>query len=94
MNLIASMPRSAAIAVNDLLDTCAEIKPGQQVLIVAATDGPVGGTTLSMKPPSPGFRRQYNNEVLMPQCCGRIFRAPFMHGVFRLLSKQPCKVST
>lgn len=46
MNLIASMPRSAAIAVNDLLDTCAEIKPGQQVLIVAATDGPVGGTNV------------------------------------------------
>jgi hypothetical protein len=37
------MPRQVAIAINDLLDACAEIKPGQQVLIVAASDGLTGG---------------------------------------------------
>ncbi len=42
----SSMPRQAAIAINDLLDACAEIKPGQQVLIVAASDGLTGGHNL------------------------------------------------
>ena len=40
------MPRQVAIAINDLLDACAEIKPGQQVLIVAASDGLTGGYNL------------------------------------------------
>jgi hypothetical protein len=42
----SSMPRQVAIAINDLLDACAEIKPGQQVLIVAASDGLTGGYNL------------------------------------------------
>ena len=40
------MPPEAAIAVNDLLDNCAEIQEGQQVLIVAATDGLYGGINI------------------------------------------------
>ena len=39
MSVITSMPRRVAIAINDLVDSCAEIKSGQQVLIVAASDG-------------------------------------------------------
>jgi len=37
------MPRQVANAISDLLDVCAEIKPDQQVLIVAAPDGLTGG---------------------------------------------------
>jgi hypothetical protein len=37
------MPRQIANAISDLLDVCAEIKPDQQVLIVAAPDGLSGG---------------------------------------------------
>ena len=37
------MPRAVATAITDLLDNCAEVKPGQQVVIVAAPDGLSGG---------------------------------------------------
>lgn len=40
------MPRGAAIAINDLLDNCAQIQPGQQVLILAHVDGLYGGYNL------------------------------------------------
>src|SRR4029434_1539058 len=43
MSGITSIPRRVAIAINDLVDNCAEIKSGQQVLIVAASDGLTGG---------------------------------------------------
>ena len=44
--LLPVMPRQAAMTVNDLLDNCAEVKPGQQVVIVAAFDGLAGGANL------------------------------------------------
>ena len=40
------MPRQAALAINDLLDNCAAIQAGQQVLILAATEGLGGGVNL------------------------------------------------
>jgi len=40
------MPRQVAVAINDLVDSCGEIKPGQQVLIVAASDGLTGGVNI------------------------------------------------
>ena len=46
MSVITSMPRRVAIAINDLVDSCAEIKSGQQVLIVAASDGLTGGVNV------------------------------------------------
>lgn len=45
-SVLAAMPRQAAIAVNDLLDNCAEVKAGQQVVILAAFDGLSGGANL------------------------------------------------
>lgn len=45
-NLVPAMPRQAALAVNNLLDNCAEVKAGQQVVIVAAFDGLSGGANL------------------------------------------------
>ena len=44
--LLPVMPRQAAMTVNDLLDNCAEVKSGQQVVIVAAFDGLAGGANL------------------------------------------------
>ena len=44
--LLPTMPRQAAMTVNDLLDNCAEVKPGQQVVIAAAFDGLAGGANL------------------------------------------------
>ena len=46
MSGITSIPRRVAIAINDLVDNCAEIKSGQQVLIVAASDGLTGGVNV------------------------------------------------
>lgn len=46
MSSIPLMPPEAAMSVNDLLDHCAQIKPGQNVLILAANDGLFGGRNL------------------------------------------------
>jgi len=43
---IAYMPADAAVAINDMLDCCAVVKPGQNVLILAAVDGLHGGRNL------------------------------------------------
>jgi hypothetical protein len=42
----ANIPRSAALAVADMLDICAEIEAGQHVAVVAARDGLHGGFNL------------------------------------------------
>src|SRR6266545_4684375 len=46
MSASAMIPRQASIAINDLLDNCARIEPGQHVLIVAALDGLHGGENI------------------------------------------------
>ena len=46
MSSMSLMPPEAAVSVNDLLDHCAQIKPGQNVLILAANDGLYGGRNL------------------------------------------------
>lgn len=38
--------RGAALAINDLLDTCLEIKPGDEVVIASHVDGLYGGDNL------------------------------------------------
>lgn len=40
------IPRGAAIAIDDMLDNCAKIKSGQEVLILAHVDGLYGGDNL------------------------------------------------
>jgi hypothetical protein len=40
------MPKGVAIALNDLLDHCAEINAGEEVVIMAHMDGIVGGDNL------------------------------------------------
>jgi len=42
----AYMPADAAVAINDMLDCCAVVKPGQNVLILAAIDGLHSGRNL------------------------------------------------
>ncbi len=39
MSSVLGMPPQVAIALNDFLDHCAQIQVGQQVLLVAATEG-------------------------------------------------------
>jgi hypothetical protein len=39
-------PRGAVVAIDDMLDYCAQIKPGQEVLILAQIDGLYGGINL------------------------------------------------
>jgi len=39
-------PRAALISIGDMLDNCAKIKPGQEVLILAYIDGLYGGDNL------------------------------------------------
>jgi hypothetical protein len=43
---IAYIPGDAAVAINDMLDCCAVVRPGQNVLILAAIDGLHSGRNL------------------------------------------------
>jgi len=40
------IPKGAAIAINDMLENCARIQKGQEVLILAHIDGLYGGDNL------------------------------------------------
>jgi len=46
MSIITGIPAPAAISINDLLDNCARVKAGQNVLLVAHFDGLYGGDNL------------------------------------------------
>jgi hypothetical protein len=46
MTTTQGIPRGAAIAVDDMLDSCARIQAGQEVLILAQIDGLYGGDNL------------------------------------------------
>ena len=46
MTNIQGIPRGAAVAIDDMLDHCAQIKAGQEVLILAQIDGLYGGDNL------------------------------------------------
>src|SRR4030095_2489521 len=40
------IPKQAAIAMADMVDNCAKVKPGMNVLIIAANDGLHGGVNI------------------------------------------------
>jgi hypothetical protein len=40
------IPKGASVAINDLLDHCAKIQPGQEVVLLAHIDGLYGGDNL------------------------------------------------
>ncbi len=44
--MITNIPKGALTAINDMLDCCAKIQPGQEVLILAETDGLYAGDNL------------------------------------------------
>jgi hypothetical protein len=46
MNNGQGIPRGAAISINDMLDNCAKIQAGQEVLLMAQVDGLYGGDNL------------------------------------------------
>lgn len=46
MGSVSLIPRQAAVAVADLVDNCANVQPGQQVLILACPDGLHGGINI------------------------------------------------
>ncbi len=46
MGSLAEIPQGALIAINDLLDQCARIQPGQEVVLLAHIDGLHGGDNL------------------------------------------------
>jgi hypothetical protein len=46
MSALNGVPRDAATAVGDMLDNCARVKPGDEVLILAHVDGLHGGDNL------------------------------------------------
>jgi len=46
MSAMPLIPKQAAIAVADMIDNCAKVKPGMNVLIVAANDGLHGGVNI------------------------------------------------
>ena len=46
MNIQSGIPTGAAVAINDLLDHCAKIQPGQEVVLLAHIDGLYGGDNL------------------------------------------------
>src|SRR4029434_5005666 len=46
MSSVPLIPKQAAIAVADMIDNCAKVKPGMNVLIIAANDGLHGGVNI------------------------------------------------
>ncbi len=46
MSIQPGIPKGAAVAINDLLDHCAKIQPGQEVVLLAHIDGLYGGDNL------------------------------------------------
>ena len=46
MSSVSGIPKGAIIAINDMLEHCARIKPGQEVLLLAHLDGLYGGDNL------------------------------------------------
>ena len=46
MSIQAGIPKGASIAINDMLDHCAKIQPGHEVLLLAHIDGLYGGDNL------------------------------------------------
>ena len=46
MGSLQGIPKGAVIAINDMLDNCALLKPGQEVVILADIDGLYGGDNL------------------------------------------------
>ena len=46
MRAMQGIPRGAALAIDDMLDNCAHIRPGQEVLVLAQIDGLYGGDNL------------------------------------------------
>ena len=46
MAINQAIPQGAAIAINDLLEHCAKVQTGQEVLILAHVDGLHGGDNL------------------------------------------------
>ena len=46
MSSVPLIPKQAALAVADMVDNCAKVKPGMNVLIIAANDGLYGGVNI------------------------------------------------
>ena len=46
MTSLLGIPKGAVIAIDDMLDNCARIKPGQEVVLLAHIDGLYGGDNL------------------------------------------------
>ena len=46
MSSVPLIPKQAAIAVADMVDNCAKVKPGMNVLLVAGNDGMYGGVNI------------------------------------------------
>ena len=46
MNIQLGIPKGAIVAINDLLDNCAKIQPGQEVLLLAEIEGLYGGDSM------------------------------------------------
>lgn len=46
MTMLSGIPKGALISVNDMLEHCAKVKPGQEVLILAHLDGLYGGDNM------------------------------------------------
>jgi hypothetical protein len=46
MSQISGIPQAAITSINDMLDYCARVKPGQDVLLLAQIDGLYGGDNL------------------------------------------------
>src|SRR3989304_1890720 len=46
MSTASGIPKAAAVAINDMLDHCAKVRPGQEGLILAHRDGLYGGDNL------------------------------------------------
>ena len=67
MNGMEGMPRGAAIVIDDLLDHCAEIRPGREVVLFAQVDGLYGGDAWAQPPYELVSRIRYQASTLFQE---------------------------
>ncbi|MBW1802464.1 MAG: hypothetical protein JRJ85_17250 [Deltaproteobacteria bacterium] len=86
------IPRGAAVAIDDMLNHCAKVRPGQEVLLLAHVDGLYGGGTISlMKPPFPGFSPPSGTGEPTRPSCGSTNSPSPTHGESPRSSRPPLR---
>ena len=86
---MSSIPEPGGLQSRDLLDECARVRPGQEVLIVAYRDGLRGGDNLVDEQAIAWIEAGVKDREPMRPCCGRTSDRPCTSGDSRPSSGPP-----